>query len=310
MDHKFRISFYPKDTSRVKVVALSRRVGILAACVILPLSVLGAWLIFAGPLHERAATAALRSRLAHENGALEDRVGKLDEDLRGLHGDLSRLEEQKVNALMLSGVEYMEGEKQHKSSSLFSFFHPVSSSDVSASLTRARALSASLDTTLSLLTAKSALVEGLPTASPVGPEAIPTREFGYSPDPFTGRKALHAGVDFSQKAGAPVFAAGGGIVSDADKDLLWGNCVRIDHGRGVQTFYAHLQDINVKRGQRVARGQAIGTMGMTGVATGVHLHFELTVRNAKVDPMIFFLPELRLVRGREARGRESGTPGS
>jgi murein DD-endopeptidase MepM/ murein hydrolase activator NlpD len=296
MDKKFRISFYPKDTSRVKIVALSRRFGILAACVIVPLSVLGMWLVVTGTLHEPSETKAIRNKLGQENGALEDRVGKLDQDLHRLHGDLGRLEEQKVNALMLSGVEYMEGEKQHKSSSLFSFFHGMSSmkTDVSASLVRARSISAYLDSTLELLRERAAFVEGLPTTQPVSAEAMPTREFGYSPDPFTGRKALHAGVDFSQQAGAPIFAAGGGTVSEVSKDLLWGNCIRIDHGRGVETFYAHLQDLNVKRGQKVIRGQTIGTMGMTGVATGVHLHYELTVRNAKVDPMNYFLPELRL----------------
>jgi murein DD-endopeptidase MepM/ murein hydrolase activator NlpD len=302
MDKKFRISFYPKDSSRVKVVSLSRRLGILAACVIVPLAVLGIWLLLSGVLHEAPETKAIRKKLGQENGALEDRVGKLDQDLHALHGDLGRLEEQKVNALMLSGVEYMEGEKQHKSSNLFSFFHglPSSRSDVGASLTRARSISAYLDSTLDLLRERAVLVEGLPTLPPVGGDALATREFGYSPDPFTGRKALHAGVDFSQQAGAAILASGGGVISDVSKDLLWGNCIRIDHGRGVETFYAHLQDVQVKRGQKVIRGQPIGTMGMTGVATGVHLHYELTVRNAKVDPMNYFLPELRVAQGRDA----------
>ncbi len=301
MDKKFRISFYPKDTSRVKVVAVSRRFGILVACVIVPLSALGIWLLLSGVLHEPRETKAMRRKLGQENGALEERVGKLDQDLHNLHGDLGRLEEQKVNALMLSGVEYMEGEKRHKTSNLFSFFHGMQSSqtDVSASLVRARSISTYLDSTLDLLRERAAAVEGLPTTPPVGPEAIPTREFGYSPDPFTGRKALHAGVDFSQQAGAPIMAAGGGTVSDVEKDLLWGNCIRIDHGRGVGTFYAHLQDVSVKRGQKVIRGQTIGTMGMTGVATGVHLHYELTVRNAKVDPMNYFLPELSIASSRD-----------
>ncbi len=299
MNKKFRISFYPKDASRVKVVAFSRRAVILAACVLFPLAALGAWLAVSGSLHEAPETRVLRKKLGQENNALGDRVGKLDQDLRGLRGDLGRLEELKVNALMLSGVEYMEGEKRNKSSSLFSLFRGLGQgqADVGASLTRARAISAYLDSTLSLLNEKAALVEGLPTALPVSPLALPTREFGYSPDPFTGRKALHAGVDFSQQAGAPVFAAGGGTVTLVDKDLLWGNCIRIDHGHGVETFYAHLQDISVKRAQKVIRGQPIGSMGMTGVATGVHLHFELSVRNAKVDPMNFFLPELRLATG-------------
>lgn len=308
MDNKFRISFYPKDASQVKVLSLSRRLAILIACILLPLALMGAWLILTGTLHEPAEVSAMRKKLGQENGALEDRVGKLDEDLRGLRGDLSRLEEQKVNALMISGVEYMEGEKQQKSSSLFSFFHGLvpMKTDVGASLNRARAISGYLDSTLDLLRARTALVEGLPTSPPVSPEAIPTREFGYSPDPFTGRKALHAGVDFSQQAGAPVFAAGGGKVSEVRKDLLWGNCVRIDHGRGVETFYGHLQDASVKPGQKVARGQTIGSMGMSGVATGVHLHYELTVRNAKVDPMDYFLPELRLAA--DTRGPSRNAP--
>jgi murein DD-endopeptidase MepM/ murein hydrolase activator NlpD len=298
MDEKFRISFFPKDTSRVKVVAVSRRWAILAACVVVPLALLGVWLALTGSLHEPDETRQLRKKLGQENGALEDRVGKLDQDLRGLRGDLARLEEQKVNALMISGVEYMEGERQKKSAGLFSFLRGAKGRpDPGASLAKARALSASLDSTLSLLQAKADQVEGLPTGLPVAPAALPTREFGYSPDPFTGRKALHAGVDFSQQAGAPVFAAGGGTVASVEKDLLWGNCLRIDHGRGVETFYAHLQDVAVKRGQRVVRGQSVGTMGMTGVATGVHLHFELTVRGAKIDPMNFFLPELRLAVG-------------
>jgi murein DD-endopeptidase MepM/ murein hydrolase activator NlpD len=297
MDKKFRISFYPKDATQIKVLSLSRRLSVLAAAVLAPLSALGVWLLLSGALHEPSETSAIRKKLVQENRALTARVGKLDQDLGSLRTDLARLEEQKVNALMISGVEYMEGEKQHKSSSLFSFFHGLApmKTDVGASLNRARAISAYLDSTMALLQERSALVEGLPTSPPVSPEAIPTREFGYSPDPFTGRKALHAGVDFSQQAGASVFAAGGGIVVEAQKDLLWGNCVRIDHGRGIQTFYAHLQDVKVRPGQKVIRGQEIGTMGMTGVATGVHLHYELNLRNAKVDPMNYFLPELSLV---------------
>lgn len=295
MDEKFRIHFYPKDTSRVRSLALSRRALIGAACVAIPLAVLGVWLAVTGSLHEPEDTRALRKKLGQENRALEARVGKLDQDLHGLRGELARLEEQKVNALLLSGVEYMESGERRKSNGLFSFLRAgAGRPDPAVALARAHSLSASLDSTLDLLRSRSDLVEGLPTGLPVPPAALTTRGFGYSPDPFTGRKALHAGVDFSRQAGTPVYAAGGGTVASVEKDLLWGNCLRIDHGHGVETFYAHLQDVAVRRGQKVARGQALGTMGMTGVATGVHLHFELTVRGAKVDPTDYFLPELRL----------------
>lgn len=303
MDKKFRISFYPSDASRIKEFAMSRRLLLMGAAVLVPLSALGIWLLFAGPLHEPPETYQLRRKLSQENRALEERVGRLDGDLEALRGDLSRLEEQKVNALLLSGIGYMEEEKRGKASRLFSFFQDLSTlkTDVDASLDRARALSTSLDSTLELLVRESRRVEGLPTSYPVSPDAIVTREFGYSPDPFTGRKALHAGVDFSVHAGAPVHATGAGVVVEAGKDLLWGWFVRIDHGREVHSFYAHLEKALVARGKIVARGEPVGLMGMTGVATGVHLHYELSIRGAKTDPLRFFLPELVLAAG-ESRG--------
>lgn len=282
---------------------MSRRLLLMGAAVLVPLSALGIWLLFAGPLHEPPETYQLRRKLSQENRALEERVGRLDGDLEALRGDLSRLEEQKVNALLLSGIGYMEEEKRGKASRLFSFFQDLSTlkTDVDASLDRARALSTSLDSTLELLVRESRRVEGLPTSYPVSPDAIVTREFGYSPDPFTGRKALHAGVDFSVHAGAPVHATGAGVVVEAGKDLLWGWFVRIDHGREVHSFYAHLEKALVARGKIVARGEPVGLMGMTGVATGVHLHYELSIRGAKTDPLRFFLPELVLAAG-ESRG--------
>lgn len=302
MDNKFRIHFFPKDASRVKEVAFSRRLTLIGLAILLPLAALGFWLIVAGSLHESSQARAFRKKVAQENHALGDKVGKLDQDLQGLHGELGHLEEQKVNALLISGMEYMEGEKEKKSSSLFSFFRPPETKvDPAAALGHAQAISAYLDSTLALLSQKSALVEGVPTTYPVAPEAIVTREFGYSPDPFTGRKALHAGVDFSLKNGAVVMAAGGGTVAESGKDLMWGNYVKIDHGRGVQTFYAHLQDVYPRPGQKVARGETIGTMGMTGIATGVHLHYELSIKGAKVDPLQYFLPDLIIATSHESQ---------
>lgn len=305
MDKKIRINFFPADASRVKVLAFPRRLTIIAAAVLIPLAVLGFWLAFAGSLHESPETGSLRRRLAQENRALNAKVGKLDEDLSALQGDLGRLEEQKVTALVISGLEYAQSGKEEKGTSLFSFFRGAQAkADVDAALGRARNISAYLDSTLRLLSEKQAVVEEVPTTYPVAQGAIVTREFGYSPDPFTGRKALHAGVDFSVKQGAPVLAAGGGVVIESGKDLLWGNCIRIDHGRGIQTFYAHLQDLYVKPGAKVTRGEAIATMGMTGISTGVHLHYELSIKGAKVDPLQYFLPELILA---SQEGAEGGT---
>jgi murein DD-endopeptidase MepM/ murein hydrolase activator NlpD len=111
------------------------------------------------------------------------------------------------------------------------------------------------------------------------------RPFGPSADPFTGRKGLHAGVDFSQRPGAPVYASGGGRVYEAGQDPLWGCFVRIRHTNRVETFYAHLRQINVHAGQNILRGQVIGWVGESGAATGPHLHFEMLFQGERVDPL-------------------------
>jgi murein DD-endopeptidase MepM/ murein hydrolase activator NlpD len=97
----------------------------------------------------------------------------------------------------------------------------------------------------------------------------------------------HTGIDLANAGGGYVFAAGGGRVYDLGLRGGYGNVVEIDHGAGVHTIYAHLADINpsLSRGAPVASGQAIGFMGMTGNATGVHLHYEIIVDGLKVDPL-------------------------
>lgn len=96
----------------------------------------------------------------------------------------------------------------------------------------------------------------------------------------------HAGVDFPTPSGAPVTAAGFGTVSFSGYDSGgWGNLVIVDHRFGLRTFYAHLSTNLVSTGTRVSAGQRIGRVGATGAATGPHLHFELLLRGASIDPL-------------------------
>ena len=97
---------------------------------------------------------------------------------------------------------------------------------------------------------------------------------------------FHAGVDFPAPAGTPVTAAGWGTVVSAGYDASgWGNMVVVGHRFGLRTLYAHLARIDVAAGQRVGVGQRIGTIGATGRTSGPHLHFELLLRGANVDPL-------------------------
>jgi murein DD-endopeptidase MepM/ murein hydrolase activator NlpD len=106
-----------------------------------------------------------------------------------------------------------------------------------------------------------------------------TDGFGPRGDKF------HPGVDYPTAAGTAVFAARGGRVTWA---AWWpggyGNLVSVAHGAGVRTMYAHLSSVAVRRGQRVSTGSLLGRVGSTGLSTGPHLHFELRLRGAALDP--------------------------
>ena len=106
-------------------------------------------------------------------------------------------------------------------------------------------------------------------------------------DPFGPRgNRFHAGIDLIAPAGAPVAAAGAGrVVWAGSRAGGWGLLVVVAHSHGVRSMYAHLSRVDVRLGQYVTTGQRLGRVGATGDATGPHLHFELRVRGAAVDPL-------------------------
>jgi len=109
-------------------------------------------------------------------------------------------------------------------------------------------------------------------------DAAPADGFGPRGDRF------HAGVDYPAPPGTPVVAARDGTVIAAGAFIGFGNLVVLQHASGVTTLYAHLSKILVEKGRRVAAGATVGLVGATGEATGPHLHFEVRVRDAAVDP--------------------------
>jgi len=111
--------------------------------------------------------------------------------------------------------------------------------------------------------------------------------FGWRLDPFTGKSAMHEGVDYVVPQGTPIHAAASGIVVYADMHPQFGNLVEIDHGNDILTRYAHASRILVKVGQMVKRGQKIAEVGSTGRSTGAHLHFEVRIRGLAQNPNRF-----------------------
>jgi murein DD-endopeptidase MepM/ murein hydrolase activator NlpD len=113
--------------------------------------------------------------------------------------------------------------------------------------------------------------------------------FGQRTDPFSGEGARHNGVDISAPIGTPALATADGIVVFADRDGGYGRLVVVDHGNGYETYYAHLSRFDVMAGQEIRQGQPIGEVGASGRVTAPHLHYEVRVRKAPVNPYRFLV---------------------
>lgn len=122
-----------------------------------------------------------------------------------------------------------------------------------------------------------------PSGAPVN-AGYNSSSYGWRPDPFTGQQAFHKGLDFMADAGTPIHAAADGIVTQAERAPDYGNIVRVDHGFGLDTRYAHVSGFLVKVGDRVSKGQPIATVGSTGRSTGPHLHYEVRLNGVPLDP--------------------------
>lgn len=134
----------------------------------------------------------------------------------------------------------------------------------------------------------------VPVRKPVAGVIDVNSPFGVRTDPFNGRPAMHTGVDLRGEYGEPVYATAAGTVTKAGRDGGYGNLVEINHGNGLSTRYGHLSEIDVKVGQKVQVGQAIGKIGSTGRSTGPHLHYETRVDGEPVNPQKFLRAGLRL----------------
>jgi len=125
--------------------------------------------------------------------------------------------------------------------------------------------------------------------------------FGWRIDPFTGRSALHTGLDFQADTGAPIVWAAGGVVVTQEFHPAYGNMVEIDHGNDLITRYAHASRVMVKKGDLIKRGQKVAEVGTTGRSTGPHLHFEVLVQGVPQDPQKFLAAGQNLPSPQAAR---------
>ncbi len=145
-----------------------------------------------------------------------------------------------------------------------------------------------------------ALLASMPSIWPA--RGLLTSGYGYRASPFTGEPEMHKGVDIAAPLGTPILAAADGVVSFAGFRGNYGNMVLLNHGQGVETLYAHASTIVVRVGQWVKRGQIIARIGISGLATGPHVLYEVLVDGAAVNPLkyLFDPTEVKVAGAREA----------
>lgn len=153
----------------------------------------------------------------------------------------------------------------------------------------------SYDSLQQLINRKAELLAAIPAIQPVNNKDLErvASGFGYRIDPIYKIPKMHAGLDFTAPTGTPVYATADGVVSEASFNTGgYGNLVKVNHGFGYETYYAHLVRLKARAGQKVKRGEVVGWVGSTGKSTGPHLHYEVRKNGTPLDPIYFFYNDL------------------
>jgi hypothetical protein len=173
---------------------------------------------------------------------------------------------------------------------------PMTEIDLQAAISKLASAVGSRDEYMSTVEAdvlqNSVLKDMLPNSKPIS-AAYRSSSYGWRIDPFHGTKAFHEGLDFTANTGTPIRAAADGIVSSASNTSAYGNLVKLNHGAGLETRYAHASKLLVKPGERVVKGQTIALVGSTGRSTGPHLHYEIRLNGHALDPRKYLNKNLK-----------------
>src|SRR5271168_2058059 len=300
------VIFVGRRTGRVKQVDLRHPLVISAACTVVLLIVGGAFSIGMGlGMHGRGGNPI-------------DQLGNWSADLlreQTQIEDVRRVLQEKVNALamrvgqMNASVIRLDalGKRLTRMANLndgeFDFGNPPAlgggegADGQPAQIPDLTAMVDDLQTQLSSREQELGVLENLILTrelnKQVYPEGRPVQEgwissyFGQRADPFTGYSAVHKGLDFAGPEGTKVTAVAAGLVTYSGERSGYGVMVEINHGNGLSTRYCHNEQLLIKQGDMVRKGQDLALMGSTGRSTGPHLHFEVLKNGVQVDPLRF-----------------------
>jgi murein DD-endopeptidase MepM/ murein hydrolase activator NlpD len=134
------------------------------------------------------------------------------------------------------------------------------------------------------------IFDSIPVIRPVPLPYSVSKNYGSSKDPFAGKEKWHYGIDYIAESGTPVLATATGTVTRIENHPVWGKRIYVEHKRGYMTIFAHLGEVLVSQGRQVKRGEVLGTIGVSGLTSGPHVHYEIWKNGKPIDPVNNFFP--------------------
>jgi murein DD-endopeptidase MepM/ murein hydrolase activator NlpD len=237
-------------------------------------------------------------QVTKENAELKKANEKFDASLAELRSRLAEFESKATKLALMVGVDDLNGQQMAAGGSSFDLrglspkaSQAVLEGEINTLKERTGVLQDSFRILDMAFQKQALLLSSTPSIYPV--RGLMGNGFGWRRDPFTGMRDFHQGLDVVAPLGTRVVSPADGIVTRAGPSGGFGNSVFVSHGYGIMTRYGHLQSCNVRVGQRVKRGDVLGTVGTTGRSTGPHLHYEVLVHQRNVDPFRYILEEYR-----------------
>jgi murein DD-endopeptidase MepM/ murein hydrolase activator NlpD len=230
------------------------------------------------------------SKLRRENRELQSANEQFGKSVDSLRTQLRTVEDRTRKLAIIAGITTLDEGSKGGSGGLRNADEQLTSpyrDDLDKMSFRSHNLQKDLSAVEQKFVAQSQLLSSTPSIAPV--RGLLSDGFGGRSDPFTGERGNHQAIDISSNNGQPVRAPADGLVVKAEWANGYGNVIYLSHGYGYSTRYGHLSAFNVRAGQRVKRGDVIGSVGSTGRSTGPHLHYEVRVNNNPVNPLEYIL---------------------
>jgi murein DD-endopeptidase MepM/ murein hydrolase activator NlpD len=219
----------------------------------------------------------------------EGSIGTLQEKVKGFEGKITQLNE--MLGLREPGkmTSLSNGDYPHDGQALSSPPPQLSPANIQKMEQKTVDIQKNLDTLTTFVENQAALLASTPSIMPVA--GLISSPFGYRLDPFTRERAFHYGLDIVAAYGNPVLTTADGFVLKINNDKMFGISIVMSHGFGYTTLYGHLSRVSVRVGQKLKRGDIIGSVGSTGKAIGPHVHYEVLINDRPVNPYAYLLQE-------------------